>query len=152
MWTGDGVRDVVIFAERGPADEVGDASLDHQGRLYWHPGGPLSWGFDELLPLDMPLIPTDDRFGYTVEAVGDLNGDGFMDFVAAAPWWDQDVEVTSSTPVAGTRYRRVDGSAGTALLYLGGADGMRSVPDALFAGAPLHNSGDLMGAGVASAG
>ncbi len=149
---GDDVRDLVVFAERGPADEAGDASTDHQGRVYWHPGGAFSWGFDDLIPLDSPLIPTEDRFGYTVEAVGDINDDGYMDFAAGAPWWDQDITVTSSTPVAGTMYPRVDGSAGTALVYLGGPDGVRSTPDAMLAGFAPHNSGDLVGYGLGSAG
>jgi hypothetical protein len=76
--------------------------------------------------------------------VGDLNDDGYADFVASAPWWDLDFPQNN--------YQRVEASSGAAYLYLGTADGMPSAPDRLLGGYALHSSGDNLGLAMSPAG
>ena len=98
---GDGYDDVV----------VGAYSL---GRAYLYRGGAT-------LDLDADMTITGEDggvFGGAVGGVGDVNGDGFADFVVAAPWHDG----------GGT-------DSGRVFLYLGGSQ-LDSVADWSFSGDP----------------
>ncbi|MBM4248579.1 MAG: hypothetical protein FJ149_03945 [Euryarchaeota archaeon] len=72
-----------------------------------------------------------DRFGTSAASAGDLNGDGFADFVVGAPFDDTD----------GT-------DAGRAFVFLGGPD-MDGTPDIVLRSG---SAGDLFGSSVAGAG
>ncbi len=118
---GDGYADVLIGAPRGvgPAGAAGRVEL-HLGRYGRYPGAPDRVYYGQV---------SGDQFGFAVSSAGDVNHDGFDDFLIGAPG--------------------NDGSglnAGRVYLYLGGS--------VLPSGASRTYDGDLPGArcGAAVAG
>ena len=115
---GDGYADVVIGA-------WGYSSLT--GRAYVYLGE--ADGLRSTPATTLTGVASGDRFGYSVAAAGDLNGDGYADVVVGA-WGD-----TSNT--------------GRAYVYLGGASGLATPAATTLTGAA---AGDQLGASVATAG
>ncbi len=76
-------------------------------------------------------LNSSDRFGYSVSGAGDVNGDGFDDLIAGAPY--HDVPFTD---------------AGRVYIYFGGVS-FNSVPDVVLSGSGVNH---FMGTSVAGAG
>ena len=131
---GDGYDDFIIGASRGA-----EGGGDQTGKVYLILGMASGWTMDTNLSYsNASFLGEDvgDRAGYSVASAGDVNGDGYDDFVIGAPW-DQ----VSST------YK------GQVYLIFGKAsswsmDTNLSTADASFWG----ESGDYAGYSVASAG
>ncbi len=102
---GDGYSDVIISAR-------GDS-----GKVYIYFGGA---SMDTIADLVMTGEATNTRFGWSVSGAGDVNGDGYDDFIVGA--WG----------MLGTR--------GRAYIYFGGAS-MNNVADLTITGATLENFG-----------
>jgi FG-GAP repeat/FlgD Ig-like domain len=73
---GDGFDDLLIGAP------FNDAAAQNAGRAYVYFGGPSP---DATADLTLTGELTVDQFGAAVGTAGDLNGDGFADFVVGAP-------------------------------------------------------------------
>jgi hypothetical protein len=120
---GDGHADILVGAPES------DAGATDAGRVFVFRGGPA---VDTGADLELSGENAGDRFGHAVAGVGDVNGDGFADFLVGAPGFDADAAA----------------DAGLAVLYLGGA----SLP----AGPALRYPGsaafDRLGQAVAGAG
>ena len=90
---------------------------------------------------DVLLIPqwqaSGDQMGHGVAIINDVNGDGYADMLAGAPY------VNSRT--RGT-------SIGSGSLYFGGPSGFSLDPDVTIEGFRRHSGGDLIGWKTASAG
>lgn len=143
---GDDVSDVIIHAPQGPMGDPSDLS-DHRGRLYWFSGANVDEvTFDEgLTPLETPGVYGEEFAGWSVRRVGDLNRDGFEDFAVGVPFWDKDRDVGGDVILT-------ERSAGTVLVFFGGADGLRATPDLMLANHTNHSAFDLFGYTVAPAG
>ncbi|MEE9212323.1 MAG: integrin alpha, partial [Phycisphaeraceae bacterium] len=79
---GDDLADFIIGA---PEDDTGG---DKAGRVYLIPGKTSGWAMDtDLSTADASFIGEDagDKAGQSVAGVGNVNGDGFDDFVIGAP-------------------------------------------------------------------
>ena len=142
---GDDVSDWAVFAPRGPGEDDLADLRDHTGRLYWFASSIEAPVFEDGVALEVPAPSSLDYFGWDIASVGDLNRDGYVDFVAGIPYWDRDEPREGQGPV-------MHGSAGAAALFWGGPDGLRGTPDALLSGYLGHTGSDLMGYSVASAG
>ena len=114
----DGYADVIVGAT--------SAGGDGAGQVYIFFGGTA---MDAVADLTLAGEATDDRFGWSVSAAGDVDGDGYADLIVGAP-------------SAGAE------GAGRAYLYLGGA-AMDNLADAVIDG---EAADDLFGESVASAG
>jgi uncharacterized protein (TIGR03382 family) len=118
---GDGYDDVLV----GSPDYDSGGNQVMEGRVSLFLGGPLglsassSWDFES----NQPSV----RLGESLAGVGDLDGDGYDDFVLGAPYAS---------------------SAGFVLLFLGGPTGPGSAPDPPIEGGPS----DGLGAWLAPAG
>ena len=121
---GDGFGDLIVGA---PILGNGQTA---EGRVSVYLGGAGT--FDTTADLDIESNSTNARFGWQVAYAGDVNGDGFGDFVVGAPFHD----------VPGTP------SAGRAFLYLGGStlDGTADLTIS------ASNNGNQLGAAVAGIG
>ncbi len=121
---GDGFGDLIVGA---PILGNGQTA---EGRVSVYLGG--AGIFDTTSDLDIESNSANARFGWQVAYAGDINGDGFGDFVAGAPFHD----------VPGTP------SAGRAFLYLGGStlDGNADLTIS------ASNNGNQLGAAVAGLG
>jgi len=75
---GDGFADVLIGAP------FNDNGL-HRGRVFVYFGSPGGLPDDPSLSVENPIIST-GRFGWSVSGIGDINGDGFDDWAAGAPF------------------------------------------------------------------
>lgn len=133
---GDDTADLVVLAERGPSGRTEDP-MDHQGALYWAPGGAQAYDFQALQQVNLPLPLYDDRWGERVISLGDWNEDGFEDFAVSATLWDLDISRTGYTEPAN--------NAGAVFLFLGGAQGPGAQPDAVIAGFNGHYAGHQVG-------
>lgn len=114
---GDGYGDLIIGAW---GSDVGGTDA---GGAYVFYGGP---GADAVADLVLTGTAAGDRFGISVSAAGDMNGDGFGDVIVGAN----------------------GNGAGQAYVYYGGP-GADAVPDLTLLGAAV---GDVFGTSVASAG
>jgi len=115
---GDGYADVVVGA-------YGYGSLT--GRAYVYLGG--AGGLATTAATTLTGAASGDRFGVSVAAAGDVNGDGYADVVVGAPGYSS--------------------STGRAHVYLGGASGLATTPVTTLTGAA---AGDKFGVSVATAG
>jgi hypothetical protein len=102
---GDGYDDVIVGAPRynAPDEREGAVFVFYGSPDGIEDGGPATAGAQ----LEGDQI--DARFGYAVAGAGDVNADGFADFVVGAPRYDAD---------------QVD--EGVAFVFLGGAAGIES--------------------------
>ena len=119
---GDGFSDVIVGAD------LNDAGGLSAGRAYVYYGGAA---MDAVADLILTGAAASDQFGNSVATAGDVNGDGYADFMVGA--YLNDAVYTNG---------------GRAYLYFGGP-GPDNVADILFTGAA---GGDGMGISVASAG
>lgn len=78
---GDGFADMLVGA---PKADVG--GLDDSGRAYLYLGGASLAGSQPALTLDGTQLG--GNFGFCVAAAGDVNGDGFGDFLVGEPYFD----------------------------------------------------------------
>jgi hypothetical protein len=122
----DAFADVIVGASQYDDGEVNEGAV-----FVFHgsAGGPSATE-DLLLQMDQ----ADAAFGKVVEAVGDLNGDGFGDVAVGVPNWD----------VAGAGSEEV-----AVFVYLGSAAGLPSAPDWQALG---ENVFDRFGTAVSGAG
>ncbi|MHB8078954.1 MAG: Ig-like domain-containing protein [Candidatus Krumholzibacteriia bacterium] len=122
---GDGWVDFI-----GGAPNAGPlSSLRGQVAVYY--GGP---GADAVPDLILTGAADGDRFGTSLAAVGDVNGDGFADLAVGAPYNDAGGAATDNV--------------GSVYIYFGGAE-PDSLPDIVLPGEAI---GDLFGWSVAAAG
>jgi len=100
---GDGYSDVVVGAERYDDGEL------NEGRAYLYLGGPGGLSLTPSWTADCDLAGA--KFGYSVAAAGDVNGDGFADVIVGAPAF-----------VSGLN------GAGRVFAYYGSASGLSPTP------------------------
>jgi hypothetical protein len=131
---GDGIDDVVQFAERGTTD---DDFVDHLGSVLWRPSAAPGWDYANWERLSRPDVEHDDHLGWRTESVGDVNDDGFDDFLATADGFD--LELTR------TGYIDTQSNAGSAYLFFGARDGIGDVPDMEISGSASHSGFDRFG-------
>ncbi|MDX2015361.1 MAG: FG-GAP-like repeat-containing protein [Myxococcaceae bacterium] len=117
-------------------DGLGDVVVGRPGRRLAEGGATLLLGRRGALPEASSWEPVGasptSRLGASVAGAGDVNGDGYADVIVGAPEFSD------------TRLR-----AGRALIYLGGAAGLRASPDWTVEG---DLAGARLGASVSSAG
>lgn len=138
---GDGRPDLMILEDRGPSADPADDS-DHFGRLGWLPSSEPPYDLEQVQTLEMPSVYADELFGWSVANVGDVNEDGYHDFLVGAPFADYR-EVREQDSVT-----RV--SAGMGYLFLGGPGGLRATPDRRLGGYNHHTDSDNLGYSVGS--
>jgi hypothetical protein len=97
------------------------------GRAWVYQGGAMGLATSAPTRIVDPGAAVGDRFGWAVASAGDVNNDGFADVLVGAE----------------------GRGSGHALLYLGGASGLRATPATDLAGAA---SGDRFGAAAVSVG
>lgn len=102
---GDGFDDVVVGAPRynAPDEREGAVFVFYGSDTGISDGGPTTAG------AQLEGDQVDARFGATVAAAGDVNADGFPDFIVGAPRYDAD-----------------QADEGAAFVFLGGAGGIAS--------------------------
>ena len=122
---GDGYSDVVVGATQY------DATLMDEGRvsIYYGGSGAMS-ATATTIDGGLPGI----RFGYSVSAAGDLNGDGIDDLVVSTPYYD-----------------RVAPFGGAVFVFFGSAAGVATTPDQILL-APTGATSNGFGVQVANAG
>ena len=119
---GDGRSEVLIGAHEYDAGAGGEGLLAVYG-----------WNGSELeLLLSIPGSQSEEYFGYSIAAAGDVNGDGYGDVVVGAYGYD------AALP-----------GVGRALLYLGSASGLNPTPAWSVVGT---SAGGKLGRAVATAG
>ncbi len=116
---GDGFGDIIIGASHN------DAGGTDAGRVYIYFGGAL---MDDTADVIITGTVPNNFFGQVVTGAGDVNGDGFDDVLASAPF---------DNSVTGITY-----------IYYGGTS-MDAIPDVTMTGV---NPGDSFGGPLASAG
>lgn len=116
---GDGYDDVIVGAQENSAG--GTAA----GRVYIYFGGE---SMDNTADLIMTGTASNIFFGQGVAGAGDVNGDGYDDVLASAPFYNV--------------------SAGITYLFYGGTS-MDTIPDVIMTG---ENPGDSFGSSISSAG
>jgi Ca2+-binding RTX toxin-like protein len=146
---GDGVDDLLVGAVAAGTNSVytGEAYV-----LFGHSGSFISTiGVHELNGTNGFVIKgeaNDDAAGFSVSSAGDINGDGFADFIVGAPYGD------AAGSNSGTAYV-VFGHGGSfpstlSLSSLNGSNGFRidglQSPD--YAGFSVSSAGDLNGDGL----
>jgi hypothetical protein len=80
---GDGYSDIVVGA--AGIDRAGAAIGVDRGAVYVFTGGRDGIARSPLARLEAPSPADHDRFGYSVSASGDLDGDGLADLAVGAP-------------------------------------------------------------------
>jgi hypothetical protein len=124
---GDGYADVIVGARND------DSAGTDAGRIFVYLGG-AGTAFDVSSDATVDGLAAGDSLGSSVAGAGDVNGDGFADVIAGAPYYD-------SGPTT---------DAGRCHLFFGGPGTFDIVPDATLFGtsAPM----DEFGISVAGAG
>lgn len=123
----DSLGELVTGAGDVNGDGYADAVVGGAGEFYVYLGSES--GFSEMPDfIDEELNDGDFFFPYTFSAAGDVNGDGYADMIAGAPY---DTE-----------------STGAVKLYYGAADGFASTPWSIYGADP----GDELGAAVSAGG
>jgi hypothetical protein len=125
---GDGYADLVVGAARRSNPEVGE------GNAFVYFGSAMGPRPEPDLTLDNPADQAGGGFGAAVATAGDVNGDGYADIVAGAPYQS-----------------RPERSEGNAFVYLGSPTGPGAEPD-LHLDNPANQEDGRFGEAVASAG
>ncbi|SDG90059.1 Por secretion system C-terminal sorting domain-containing protein [Dyadobacter soli] len=125
---GDGYSDVIIGASYSDVI-VGAPSTTKNGTIYIYYGSPS--GIIAATPTTFESGQDGAQFGYSVAGAGDVNGDGFSDIIAGAPYYDNG-----------------ETDEGIVRLYYGSASGVNPLPVTLDA----NLAGALFGLSVSSAG
>lgn len=133
---GDGYSDVIVAA---PGHQADGAQLSQRGRIYLYFGSSSGLSANPV----WTASGDEDRayLGLTLAGAGDVNGDGYADVIAAAPYHD-----------AGGGN---DADLGRANLYLGSASGLSAAPvwtaagdqNGAHFGDSLGSAGDVNGDG-----
>jgi hypothetical protein len=123
---GDGVKDLLVGIPFDSSSSVGRVAL-----IFGRTGGfPTNLSLDTLGSNGV-LIQGEvnfDRFGQALAGVGDVNGDGFDDFVVGAPGHDMGV-TSSERGAAYVVFGRSSWGATLALSSLDGSTGFKIVGD-----------------------
>jgi hypothetical protein len=85
---GDGLDDILVGAE------YNDDGGSNAGKTYLFFGSTLAGGGDlDIATADVTIIgeTADDRAGYDLAGVGDVDGDGYDDILLGAPYFDESV-------------------------------------------------------------
>ncbi len=122
---GDGYDDVIVGAPNN------DAGGESAGRVYIYRGGP---GMRETPDVTLTGAAAGDYFGFSVSGAGDVNGDGYNDFIVGADMYDD--------------------CTGAAYIYFGGS-GIDTTADVIatgedsktFFGYSVSKAGDVNGDG-----
>lgn len=125
---GDGYSDVIIGASYSDVI-VGAPSTTKNGTIYIYYGSPS--GIIAATPTIFEAGQDGAQFGYSVAGAGDVNGDGFSDVIAGAPYYDNG-----------------ETDEGIVRLYYGSASGINPLSVTLDA----NVAGALFGLSVSSAG
>jgi hypothetical protein len=138
---GDGINDVVAWSERARATEL---PWERLGTVFWRSSMAEGWDFEHWTQQTRPIADSADELGYATAAIGDVNGDGYLDFAVSAQ---------RAGRLAGTNnYFAPHSSAGAVFVLFGGADGLREIPDLRLGDHSGHNWSDLFGNNVQPAG
>jgi hypothetical protein len=100
---GDGVEDLLV------GESLYDGAGTDSGRLHVYSGGSFA------LLRTHDGAAAGDQFGYACAGIGDLDQDGFSDYVVAAPWFDAAAGVNCG------RVHAISGQSGGALWTADGA-------------------------------
>jgi len=81
---GDGYSDIIV-GSRGYDDPSG---WGNHGRAYLYLGSPSGLSFPPVWTGEEELSQIEAQFGWSVSTAGDVNGDGYDDFIVGAPYYD----------------------------------------------------------------
>ncbi len=126
---GDGYDDIAIGGMTVDANHHGLSP----SRVDVHFGGPAMANAPDLTLLGDDWSPVGDFFGSAIAGVGDVNGDGYPDFVV------------------GSHQRVTGGTTGFARIYFGGPT-LHAMPDVTLRSPMGDSVGDLFGFSVAGLG
>lgn len=129
---GDGYDDVAVGSPG--IDVAGEAAGTDRGAVYIFYGSAIGILESARTRMEAPVPLDFDRFGYSIDGAGDVDGDGYADLIVGAPGRDDP-----------------DTDGGTAYLYRGGAGGLSPVPDRVLQD-PGAESQQRLGTTVAGAG
>ena len=89
----DGFGDLLVGA---PGDVTSTTNVNGYARVFDGPTGAPRYTMrgDEVSPSG-----TADAYGHSVSGIGDINGDGFGDFIVGAPWDDDPHDYSPRTPI-----------------------------------------------------
>jgi hypothetical protein len=143
---GDGYDDIAVGA---PQFDTGEEDV---GAVFVYHGS--AGGLSGTPDWTAEAGPTGSRFGYSVGAAGDVNGDGYADLVVGAPGWE---DSPKEEPLEGGIFVFLGSSGGLALAPAWRAEGDKAeaglghavgtagdVNNDIMAGAPDYRHGELI--------
>jgi len=133
----DGVEDLVVGA---PFDDEGGTNRGAVHILFMNTDGSVDLTIEiNSSTANGPSLANDDRFGYGVAGIGDLNNDGVEDIAVGAPYDD---EGGSANGVIHILFMNTDGSV----------DSTVEINDATANGPVLDDAQDILGTDIANIG